>query len=266
MQNTDDVIEIDLKEIFIVLMNRLWLILICGIVVGVIGFCYSSFFITPLYKSTTKVYILNKQNGDNVTYSDLQMGTTLTKDYKELIKSRNVLENVIENCKLDEKYGSLAKRVLVEPISDTRIIAITVEDPNPESAQYLADEIRKAAAKHIKEVMDIEAVNVVDEANLPGSPASPSVAKWTVLGFALGMFACAGVILLKHLLDDTVKTSEDVEKYLGLSTLALIPIMEEETNDSKKRKGRKGVLEQMTDLGEKIKRKPQAKKIQEEGK
>ena len=236
MQNTDDMIEIDLKEIFIVLMNKLWLIMLCGIVVGVIGFCYSSFLITPQYQSTTKVYILNKQNGDNMTYSDLQIGTVLTKDYKELIKSRNVLEKVIKNCELDEKYGSLAGRVLVEPVSDTRIIAITVEDPDPKAAQYLADEVRKVAAKHIKQVMDIEAVNVVEEANLPENPASPSVVKWTVLGLALGMFACAGVILLKYLLDDTIKTSEDVEKYLGLSTLAMIPVMEDEVGTSKKRK------------------------------
>ncbi|MBQ8230747.1 MAG: protein-tyrosine kinase [Lachnospiraceae bacterium] len=236
MQNTDDIIEIDLKEIFVVLLNKLWLIMLCGIVTGVISFCYSSFLITPQYQSTTKVYILNNQNGDNVTYSDLQMGTILTKDYKELIKSRNVLETVIENCKLDEKYGSLAGRVLVEPISDTRIIAITVEDPDPETARYLADEVRKVAAKHIKQVMDIEAVNVVEEANLPENPASPSVVKWTVLGLALGMCACVGVILLKYLLDDTIKTSEDVEKYLGLSTLAMIPVMEDEVSASKKRK------------------------------
>ena len=239
MQNTDDVIEIDLKEIFGVLMNKLWLIMLCGILTGIIGFCCSYFLITPQYQSTTKVYILNKQNGDNVTYSDLQMGTTLTKDYKELIKSRNVLETVIENCEMDEKYGSLADRVLVETISDTRIIAITVEDPNPEMARYLADEIREVAAGHIKQVMDIEAVNVAEEANLPESPSSPSVMKWTALGLLLGMCLCAGVILLKFLLDDTVKTSEDVEKYLGLSTLAMIPVMEDEITISKKRKNGK---------------------------
>ena len=103
MQNTDDVIEIDLKEIFGVLLNKLWLIAICGIVAGVIGFCVSNFAITPQYRSTTKVYILNKQNGTNVTYNDLQMGTQLTKDYKVLITSRDVLEEVIENCQLNEK-------------------------------------------------------------------------------------------------------------------------------------------------------------------
>lgn len=236
MQNTDDIIEIDLKEIFAVLMSRLWLIMLCGILVGAIGFGYSYFMITPQYQSTTKVYILTKQNGDNVTYSDLQMGTTLTKDYKELIKSRSVLETVIKRCELDEKYSSLAGRVFVEPVSDTRIIAITVEDPNPVAAKFIADEIRKVAAKHIKSVMDIEAVNVVDEANLPRNPASPSVSKWTILGVVLGMFACIGVIMLKYLLDDTIKSSEDVEKYLGLSTLAMIPIMEDEVSASKKRK------------------------------
>lgn len=238
MQNREDIIEIDLKEIFAVLMNKLWLIVICGVVIGVMGFCYSKFFITPQYQSTTKVYILNKQNGDNVTYTDLQVGTTLTKDYKELIKSRNVLETVITNCQLDEKYNSLSGRVDVTPVSDTRIIAITVEDPNPEVAQYLANEIRKVAAKHIKEVMDIEAVNVVDEANLPEGPSSPSVPKWTVLGAAFGMFVCAGAIALRFLLDDTIKSSDDVEKYLGLSTLAMIPIMEEEVNVTKKKRGK----------------------------
>lgn len=236
MQNTDDVIEIDLKEIFGILINKLWLIVLCGIVAGVAGFCVSNFAITPQYQSTTKVYILSKQNGDSVTYTDLQMGTQLTKDYKELIKSRDVLETVIETCQLDESYGSLAERVTVENISDTRIIAITVEDPNPVTAQFLADEIRKEAAQHIKNVMDIEAVNVAEEANLPENPSSPSVMKWTALGLMLGMCLCAGVILLRYLLDDTVKTSEDVEKYLGLSTLAMIPIMEDEVALQKKNK------------------------------
>ena len=236
MQNADDVIEIDLKEIFGVLWNKAWLILLCGIIAGAIGFCYSFFMITPQYQSTTKVYILSKQNEGNVTYTDLQMGTQLTKDYKVLITSRDVLEEVIVNCELDEKYNSLAGRVTVENITDTRIIAITVEDPDPAMAQTLANEIRDVAEDHIKDVMDIEAVNVAEEANLPENPASPSVMKWTVLGIMAGICLCAGVVLLRFLLDDTVKTSEDVERYLGLSTLAMIPIMEDEVTVSKKRK------------------------------
>lgn len=239
MQNADDVIEIDLNEIFGVLWNKAWLVLLCGIIAGVIGFCYSFFMIIPQYQSTTKVYILSKQNGNSITYTDLQMGTQLTKDYKVLITSRDVLEEVIVHCELDEKYKSLAERVTVENISDTRIIAITVEDSEPSMAQTLANEIRDVAAEHIKDVMDIEAVNVAEEANLPENPSSPSVGKWTVLSLMAGICLCAGIILFRFLLDDTVKTSEDVERYLGLSTLAMIPIMEDEVTVSKKRKNGK---------------------------
>lgn len=236
MQSADDVVEIDLREIFAVLWNKAWLILLCGLVAGAIGFCCSFFIMTPQYQSTTKVYILNKQNGNSITYNDLQMGTQLTKDYKVLITSRDVLEEVIADCKLEESYKSLAERVTVETISDTRIIAITVEDPDPVMAQTLADSIRDVAAEHIKKVMDIEAVNVAEEANLPENPSGPSVKKWTILGVMAGICLCAGIVLLRFLLDDTVKTGEDVEKYLGFSTLAMIPVMEDEVTVTKKRK------------------------------
>lgn len=240
MQNADDVIEIDLKEIIAVLWHRVWLLAICGLVVGAMGFCFSRFFITPQYQSTTKVYILSKQNNNSITYTDLQVGTQLTKDYKVLITSRDVLEKVIDSRKLEETYNSLAARVTVENISETRIIAITVEDPDPAMAQILANEIRDVAAKHIKEVMDIEAVNVAEEANLPENPSSPSVMKWTALGVMLGGVLCAAFILLQFILDDTIKTSEDVEKYLGLSTLAMIPIMEDEMTVAERQKKNKG--------------------------
>lgn len=236
MGNTDDVIEIDLKEVFGLLLNKLWLIIACGVVAGVAGFVISFFFITPQYESTTQVYILNKQDSSTITYSDMQLGTQLTKDYAQLIKSRDVLEKVTLKYAISEKYEDFAERVEVENITDTRIIAITVRDENPAMAQTLADEVRKYAADHIKNVMDIQAVNVAEEANLPDEPASPSVPKWTIIGLALGLFLCAMVVVLKYLLDDTVKTSEDVERYLGLSTLAMIPIMEDEVAQKGKKR------------------------------
>ena len=235
MQNNDDVIEIDLKEVFGLIVHWLWLIVLCGLLTGAIGFAISEFVITPQYASTTKVYILNRQNGDTLTYSDLQMGSQLTKDYAQLIKSRDVLEAVIEAAALDESYNSFASRVAVETLTDTRIIAITVTDDSPAMAQYLADEIRTVAAEHIKNVMDIQAVNVAEMANLPTAPSSPSVKKWTAIGFLLGAFVSAMIIVIQFLVDDTIKTPEDVEKYLGLSTLASIPTKED---DSKKKKRR----------------------------
>lgn len=225
-----DVIEIDLREIVAVLFHRWWFLALTAVIVGASAFAGSRFAITPTYESTTRIVILNKENNSNtLTYSDLQMGTQLTKDYAELICSRHVLEQVIQKFSLDMTYDQFVKRIKVVTPSDTRIIDITVTDPSPMLAKQLVDEIRNVASGRIEEVMDIKAVNVVDEGNLPVKPANPNVPLWTVTGFLLGGIASAAVVLIRFLLDDTIKSSEDIERYLHLSTLALIPMMEEET-------------------------------------
>lgn len=241
-QNNNDVIEIDLREIFMVLLHWWWVMLLSAIIIGASAFAVSKFVITPTYESTTRIVILSKQNeSTSLTYSDVQLGTQLTKDYAELIKSRYVIEQVLETFRLDTDYEDFIEKVDVVTPTDTRIIDITMTDPDPLLAKEMVDEIRTVAAVRIKEVMDIEAVNVVDEGNLPENPANPSIPKWTVIGALLGAFAAAAVILIRFLLDDTIKTSEDVEKYLNLSTLALIPISvtEEEEAGKKKRRHRR---------------------------
>ena len=234
-KSTDE-IEINLGEIFALLLHKVWIIILAAVVCGAVGFLYSYFLITPQYQSTTKVYILNKQNSTSVTYSDVQLSTTLSKDYEQLVTSRYVIEGVINDLKLDETYESLVKRVSASNATDTRIIAITVTDPEPEQAQKIANSVRDLAAKHITEVMDIEAVNVVDQANLPDEPVSPSIPKWTIIGVLVGIVISAAVIIIQHLLDDTIKTSEDIERYLGLSTLALIPVNEGQNSNQGKRR------------------------------
>ena len=230
MRETDrnDEIEIDLGEIFDLMLHRLWLLLLCGIFAGGIAFAFSSFVLIPQYESTTKIYILSKTGGDSLTYSDTQLATQLTKDYGELITCRYVLESVIQKCGLDDDYDELLDRVDVETITDTRIISITVKDPIPVEARMIADCIRDVASEHIQNVTDVEAVNVVDHANLPDEPSEPSVLKWTAIGGFLGVFLCAAILLVLYLTDDTIKSAEDAERYLGISTLALIPVMEEE--------------------------------------
>ncbi|MDE7445685.1 MAG: protein-tyrosine kinase [Lachnospiraceae bacterium] len=237
-QKRNDEIEIDLLEVFHVLISRIWLILSAGVFLALVCFAISKFILTPTYKSTTKIYILNKSESQSVTYSDVQMGTQLTKDYAELISSRYVLEEVIQILSLEEDYDELRGMVSVDTPADTRIVSITVENTDPVQAMNIANCIREAASNHIQNVMDIEAVNVVETANMPMEKASPSVIMWTLAGGAIGVFLLCVIILIQYLLDDTIKSSEDVEKYLGLSTLALIPVMEEE-NGKKKKKGKK---------------------------
>lgn len=232
-------IEFDVLEIVQILFSRLWLILCVGFVAALICFAVSSYVLTPYYESTTKIYILNKTDDTAVTYTDVQMGTQLTKDYAELINSRYVIEKVIEQLALEDmEYEELMKKVSVDTPVDTRIVSITVENTNPELAMRIANCIREVAGEHIQNVMDIEAVNVVETANMPMEKSGPSVVKWTLIGAAAGVFLVCAIILIIFLLDDTIKSSEDVEKYLGLSTLALIPVISED-NTAKNRKNKR---------------------------
>ena len=222
--NQDEIIEIDLQDLFGLLLHRAWIICLAAVVAGVAGFMVSFFLVTPQYESTTSIYIsANKQNESAMTYSDAQLATQLTKDYEELIVGRYVLERVINMYGLEESSESLKGRIQITNTSGTRIINITVKDPNPQNAQIIANSIRDIASEHIKSVTDVEAVNVADEANLPTEPSEPSVFKWTVIGAFIGAIIAMGIIILRYLLDDTIKSAEDVEKYLELSTLALIP-------------------------------------------
>ena len=224
--------EIDLREIAAYLFHWLWLIMIVGLLASAIAFAYSSFIMKPQYVSTTKIYVLNRSGqNENLTYADTQLSTLLTKDFKELIKSRFVLETVIEELELKETYEQLASKITVNNTSDTRIIGISVEDYDPARAQYIANAVREVAAIHIRSVMDIEAVNVVDEANLPDVPAKPSKKKITAIGFLIGVALITGVLVLRFFLDDSINTTEDVEKYLGITTLAVIPVMQQEKED-----------------------------------
>jgi capsular polysaccharide biosynthesis protein len=238
-KNNNDVIEIDLLEIMGLLLSRWLLIMLVGITAALIGFAISFFVIAPTYESTTKIYILNKNESQNVTYSDMQLGTQLTKDYSELINSRYVLEEVIQKLRLNLDYQGLKEKVSVSSPTDTRIVAITVTDKDPVEAMNIANAIRESASNHIGNVMDIDAVNVVESANMPTKKAAPSYLKWTVIAGMLGVMLVCAMILIKYLLDDTIKTSEDVERYLGLSTLAIIPIIESEADSKKKKRGKR---------------------------
>ena len=160
-QNERDEIEIDLVELFYVLWGHVWLILSIGLFCALSCFALSKFVIAPTYKSTTKIYILNKSDSSSVTYSDVQLGTQLTKDYAELINSRYVLEAVIQELGLNMEYKDLLKKIDVTTPSDTRIVSITVEDHDPVQAMNIANSVRENASTHIQNVMDIDAVNVV---------------------------------------------------------------------------------------------------------
>ena len=238
-QQRDDEIEIDLVEVVRLLVSKLGIIILSGMIFAFLSIIGTKLFITPKYQSITKMYVLAQQNSDTVTNSDLQTSTLLTKDYAELITSRTVAESVIANLRLDLKYDQLINKIEVGTTSDTRIITIKVTDEDPYAARDIANAVRDTAAEHIKSVMNIEAVNVVDAANIPDQKCSPSVSKNGLLAGMLGCFLAVVILLIQYLSNDTIKVSEDVEHYLGLSTLGVIPM--EKTDGKKKKKAKKSV-------------------------
>ena len=233
----EDVLEIDILELAGVVLSKIWIVIVSVLVFAAATYLVCFFLITPKYESTTKIYVINRQNSESLTYSDLQSGTQLTKDYQELVTSRPVLEEVKAELGIDIDNDDFKKKITVSVPTDTRIVSITAEDTDPYMARAMADGIRKSASEHIANVMNTEAVNVVEEANLPTEISSPKTIRNTLIGGVLGGAVAVMIIIIVFIMDDTIKNPDDVEKYLGLSVLGSIPVLDEELVRNKDRKG-----------------------------
>lgn len=236
--NNDEEREIDLGEIVHLLLSKLWIIILSGVVFCLATVMGTMLLVTPKYESTTKIVVLSKQDSNTLTNQDMQISTSLTKDYVELIKSRTVTEGVIAQLGLDMTHEQLLKKLSVDTPTDTRVVSITIKDTDPYTAAEIANAVRDVVSKHIQQVMDIKAVNVVETANIPDEPSSPSLLKSGVIGAALGILLSLAIVVIVYLMNDTVKTPEDVEKYLGLSVLGTIPYASKLGKKSKKKKKR----------------------------
>lgn len=224
----DDEVTIDLMELFSALWAKKTIIILSAVFMALVAFVGTKMFVTPKYTSVTKLFVMakNDDSSASATYTDLQTGSMLTKDYMELVKSRPVLEKTISKLKLDVTPEELAEMITTETPTDTRIMSISVTDDDPKEAKQIADTLRKAVSVQITEIMNADSVNTVEEGNLPTSPSSPDVKKNMMLGALLGLVISMGFVVLIFILDDTVKTPDDVEKYLGLNVLTSIPIQE----------------------------------------
>lgn len=218
----DDEIEIDLLELFYALRHRWWAILLALVIgTGAAG-VYTKKLIAPHYQSTSMVYVLSKET-TLASLADLQIGSQLTKDYSVIIKSRPVLQEVIDKQNLDLTTDELGKMITIDNPKDTRILSITVEDIEPMRAKAIVDEVTKSASNYIGDIMEMVPPKVIEDGVVAVKPSSPSVKKNAVVGgLGLAVLVC-GLICLKTILDDTIKSEEDIEKYLGLSVLAVIP-------------------------------------------
>jgi len=239
-KDTDEV-EIDLLELWFVIRKRLWLILLVGILLGGSAGVGCKLLIAPKYSSKTQLYIVNKnQSLQSLSLSDLQLGSQLTKDYMVLVKSRPVIEQVISNLELSMKYEQLLHCLELSNPQDTRILEIKVVYSDPYLAKQIVDEVAKVSAKRISEIMDISEPKVVEEGVVTETPVSPNVKRNALIACAIGILLCGAVIVVRHILDDTIKSEEDIEQRLGLPSLGSIPVQKGlngvEVDDTKHKK------------------------------
>ena len=232
--------EIDLKEIAIAILDRIWIVISVGIACALLVGIITKVFITPMYTSTTKLYVINKQSSENnITYTDLQTGNLLTNDYIIQVKGTKVLSQVISELNLTDTEDELASRITVSNPENSRFIVISVSDKDPVVAQQIASCVAKVSSDVVKEVMDLEKVNVAEEANLPLEESSPNLKKNVLLGGVAGVFVSLLLIVVFYLLNDRIRTPEDVKRYLGLNTLGQIPVLENSGNTKRKQRHKK---------------------------
>ncbi len=224
----DGEIEIDLMQIIRLLISKLPIIIAAAVVMGALAFVGTKLLITPMYQSTAKLYVINRQNDSNTTLSDIQVSTQIVKDYQVLVKSIPVIDQVIANLGLDMKQDELIGKITCAIATDSRVLSVTITDADPVLAKEIVDELAAVSAARIPEIMKIEGVEIIENGRVPEGPSSPNTMMNTLIGAMLGMLVVVAIVVIKFIVDDTIKNSEDVEKYLGLSTLALIPITEEE--------------------------------------
>lgn len=238
MNKQDDAMEIDLLELFRAWKRRIWLILLVTFLGGSIGFAFSKLALTPQFTSTAMMYVLSKET-TLTSLADLQIGSQLTQDYKVITTSRPVLEGVIEELGLDLTYEQLKQKISIGNPQDTRILSVTVTDPDPQMAKRIVDSVANVSSEYIGDIMEMIPPKMIEDGQLPTQKSSPSNAKNAMLGAMLGMVLTCGLITLQVILNDTIQTEEDVEKYLGLTVLAEIPVRGGEEVSGKSKKAKK---------------------------
>ncbi|MBQ8072940.1 MAG: capsular biosynthesis protein [Clostridia bacterium] len=217
----DEEITIDLMELLTQILDHWLLVVICAVLGTAIMGIYSFKIATPMYKSTSKLYVVNSKDSA-INLSDLQIGNYLAQDYQEVFHNWHVQDQVIEELNLGYTYSQLNNMVSVSNPSNTRILYITVTSPNPEEARSIASTFAKVACEFIAVKMDQEQPNVFEEARLPLTPSSPNKSRNLMIGFLLGAIVAIAVVVIRYIADDKVRTPEDIEKLLGLPTLGVV--------------------------------------------
>ena len=229
---------IDLAELMYRLISG-WKLIVClALAFALVAGVYTVYFVTPMYEATATIYVLNRRDSA-INMSDLQIGTALTSDYIKVFKMWEVHEEVISNLGLPYTYKQMMDSLSIVNESSTRMLDITFKSPSAEEAAAVANEYAKVASQYIADTMSTDKPNIMSVALVPANPVSPSKTKNVLLGFMAGMVLACGIITVRMLMDDKYKTSEDIRRYTGLTTLAVVPVEDPAAEEKSRRNARR---------------------------
>ena len=242
--------ELDLKELFNIFWAKKLQIILIILIFAVIGFIYTIGFVSPEYTASTTLVLATSNTGEqttqteqqstnSITTTDVTLNSKLVSTYSVLVKSKNVLRQVISNIGINIDEEALRSNVTVSSVEDTEIIEITVTNPNPTYAAKIANEIASVFTTKVGEIYNIDNVHIVDEAETPEAPSNINHKRDVVIFAFIGAVIACIYVLIANMLDTTVKTAEEVEQLFKLPVLASIPIYDTEPQKSKGRGGRK---------------------------
>ena len=235
---TEEKTEIDLIDLAWALLDKIHYIVLCFLIGAVIMNAYSYFLVRPTYKSTAKMYVVSASKNSVVDLDALNIGTSLTADYEQLMLSYPVLEQVINKLNLDMDSDTLAKMITLENPTDTRILNINVVSTDPKSARDIANTLMDVSVDYLPKTMSTNAPNVAQKAKLADHKDGPSYTKYTMIGALAGAFLYCMYLVVKYLMDDTIHTADDMEKYFDIVPLAVIPDVEELASEKQQKKGK----------------------------
>lgn len=214
---------IDLKDLFDYYKSKLGVVILFVVLVGILGCLYGLFIQKPMYKSSTSIVLISEaKDNSQLTYNDVSVNQNLVSTYSEIVKSKRVLGQVINNLNLDYSYGALSNNIEVSSVTGTQIIKITVTDENSKTAMKVANEIAKVFSKEIPELYNISNVNILDTAEVASSAYNVNIAKQSTIFLLAGLVLGLGVVFVMYYFDRSVKNASQIEDKLKLPVLATV--------------------------------------------
>ncbi len=218
-----DADAIDLVELLYRLLGSWKLIVSLALLFALLAGVYTVYFVTPMYQATSTIYVLSRRDSA-INMSDLQLGTALTSDYIKVFQMWEVHEEVISNLNLPYSYGQMRGMMSVSNPTGTRMLDITITSPNAVETATIANEYARVASQYIADTMSTDKPNILSVALTPANPVSPSKTRNVAMGFLLGGMLAVGYVTIRMLMDDKYKTADDIRRYTGLNTLAIVPV------------------------------------------